>query len=79
FPTKDDWRQPSQLAWIREGLLALESAILAYDIAEIAMPALGCGLGGLKWDDVIPVIYSVFEHRQDVNIILFPPPLPPMG
>jgi O-acetyl-ADP-ribose deacetylase (regulator of RNase III) len=52
FPTKKHWRSPSKLSYIENGL---EKFLLSYEslgIESIAFPRLGCGNGGLEWDDV---------------------------
>jgi O-acetyl-ADP-ribose deacetylase (regulator of RNase III) len=51
FPTKKHWRDPSKLEWVEEGLQDLLKWIYQFDIDSIALPALGCGNGGLNWDD----------------------------
>lgn len=56
FPTKDDWREPSRLAPISEGLAWLRRHYRDWGIASLAVPALGCGLGGLRWEEVRPVL-----------------------
>src|SRR5579884_1817745 len=56
FPTKVHWRSPSKLEYIREGLEDLVSQIRRLNIESIAMPPLGCGNGGLDWEDVRPLI-----------------------
>lgn len=52
FPTKQHWRQPSQLGWIVDGLMDLRETIKQRGIRSVAVPALGCGNGGLDWTDV---------------------------
>jgi O-acetyl-ADP-ribose deacetylase (regulator of RNase III) len=56
FPTKQHWRDPSRLEWIEAGLVSLASFIREDPIEAIAIPMLGCGLGGLDWADVRPLI-----------------------
>lgn len=48
--TKDHWRNPSKIEWIDSILNALTDDKYAHRVH--AVPALGCGLGGLKWPDV---------------------------
>lgn len=56
FPTKDDWRNPSRIEWIAEGLQDLKRGMAAAGLESAAIPALGAGLGGLPWPDVRAVI-----------------------
>jgi O-acetyl-ADP-ribose deacetylase (regulator of RNase III) len=49
FPTKQHWRQPSQLRWVSDGLVDLRRFIAQHQVRSIAIPALGAGLGGLNW------------------------------
>ena len=49
FPTKIDWRHPSKVEYIESGLLAFVKYYNEWDIKSVAMPHLGCGLGGLSF------------------------------
>jgi O-acetyl-ADP-ribose deacetylase (regulator of RNase III) len=64
FPTKQHWRDPSKLEWITEGLVALRHTIEAKEIESVAVPALGCGLGGLRWEDVRREIEAVLGNVE---------------
>lgn len=64
FPTKDKWRAKSKLSYITDGLPALINLIQKLNIKSIAIPPLGCGLGGLKWDNVKQVL---LEHLEPVS------------
>ena len=72
LPTKDHWRNPSTLAHVESGLIALNAALEQHDIRSVAVPALGTGLGGLKWTDVLPLIQ---KHLTGDNLMveIFPP------
>ena len=61
FPTKDHWRDPSKLSYIESGLVSLVTAIKETPIHSIAIPPLGCGLGGLDWAIVKPMIESALQ------------------
>jgi O-acetyl-ADP-ribose deacetylase (regulator of RNase III) len=67
FPTKQDWRQPSKLEWIESGLDDLGKVVVANGIRSIAIPRLGCGLGGLPWEQVRPLLVSEFEELPSVD------------
>src|SRR5438874_1106024 len=43
------------------------------DIQSIAVPPLGCGLGGLAWSEVRPRIEQAFAVLPDVKVLLFEP------
>jgi O-acetyl-ADP-ribose deacetylase (regulator of RNase III) len=73
FPTKDDWRDKSKLIYVEGGLDALVMECLTNRIHLVAMPRLGCGLGGLKWEDVKPLITDRFAARTDITIELYTP------
>lgn len=32
------------------------------------MPQLGCGLGGLDWNDVKPIIVKLFAKEPDIQV-----------
>ncbi|MEH2160663.1 MAG: macro domain-containing protein [Nostoc sp.] len=49
FPTKRHWRNNSKIEDIQSGLVALVQQVQQLAITSIAMPALGCGNGGLNW------------------------------
>ena len=73
FPTKRHWREPSLLKDIEDGLLALVAEIKARGIKSIAIPPLGCGLGGLDWHIVRPLIQKRLGELQDVDIFIYEP------
>lgn len=56
FPTKDHWRNPSLLDYIDEGLAFFVKLYDFWGITSVAFPVLGCGLGGLRWEDVQPLM-----------------------
>ncbi|ACF00621.1 Appr-1-p processing domain protein [Rhodopseudomonas palustris TIE-1] len=73
FPTKRHWRQPSRMADIEAGLVDLIVQIRHLQIRSIALPPLGCGNGGLDWDQVRPKIEAAFRELPDVDVELFAP------
>jgi O-acetyl-ADP-ribose deacetylase (regulator of RNase III) len=52
FPTKKHWKDDSKIEYIETGLKSLYAEIEKHGITSIAVPPLGCGLGGLRWADV---------------------------
>jgi len=73
FPTKQHWRQPSQLAWVTAGLVDLQRFIRQEGVRSIAIPALGTGLGGLAWPDVRAAIESGLSDLDAVQIEVYEP------
>jgi O-acetyl-ADP-ribose deacetylase (regulator of RNase III) len=73
FPTKRDWRGKSRLEDIASGLKALVADVQRLGIRSIAVPPLGCGLGGLDWAVVRPMIEDAFAALPDVKVLLFEP------
>lgn len=57
--TKKHWRDRSELSYIKSGIAALPSVVkdLPLDLS-VSIPKLGCGLGGLDWSDVRPIIHN---------------------
>lgn len=70
FPTKDHWRNPSRLEWIEAGLVDLQR--YAPGFQSLAVPALGCGLGGLKWDDVKRLM-EMYLSQIGIPVSVYPP------
>src|ERR1700722_16267463 len=61
FPTKEHWRGDSKLEWIDAGLDDLKRVIIENGIKSVAIPPLGSGNGGLKWEDVRPKIEAALS------------------
>lgn len=76
FPTKGHWRSKSRMRDIEAGLEDLRRVIKELGITSIALPPLGCGNGGLDWDEVRPLI----EHGLDgleVEVLVYAPTATP--
>jgi O-acetyl-ADP-ribose deacetylase (regulator of RNase III) len=73
FPTKRDWRQKSRYEDVESGLKALVADVQRLRISSIAVPPLGCGLGGLNWRKVRPMIEKAFAQSPNVRVMIFEP------
>jgi O-acetyl-ADP-ribose deacetylase (regulator of RNase III) len=71
FPTKRHWRDKSSLEDVDAGLIALRDEVRKRGIRSIAIPPLGCGLGGLDWEKVRPRIEAAIGDLEDLRVILF--------
>ncbi|HHH1420726.1 TPA: macro domain-containing protein [Yersinia enterocolitica] len=80
FPTKRHWRNKSRYEDIELGLIALRSYLEPLGEVKVALPALGCGHGGLDWtivskmieqylSDLVASIY-IFEPNDSRSITL---------
>ena len=72
FPTKRHWRGKSRIGDIESGLVMLRDEIEARDIGSIAIPPLGCGLGGLNWPDARRLIVNQLSGMT-AEIIVYEP------
>jgi O-acetyl-ADP-ribose deacetylase (regulator of RNase III) len=73
FPTKRHWKGKSNPEDIESGLEALVKEITDRKIGSVAIPPLGCGLGGLNWHQVKPMIKRAFAALPDVHVFLYEP------
>lgn len=72
FPTKKDWRKPSEYEYIEKGLDDLIRVIKKYHIKSIAIPPLGAGSGGLLWEKVKRIIHDKLGNL-DIDIFVYEP------
>lgn len=73
FPTKRHWKHLSRLSDVEAGLSALVRWISNNQIESVAIPALGCGLGGLSWPSIRQRIEGAFSELPNVKVELHPP------
>ncbi|MCA0350474.1 MAG: macro domain-containing protein [Chloroflexi bacterium] len=73
FPTKQHWKQQSKIVDIATGLNNLITQLTRRSIDSIAVPALGCGYGGLAWAEVEPLIMQAFERLPTILVKVYPP------
>lgn len=72
FPTKGHWKEKSKIDNIVKGLDWFISNYKNYEVKSAAFPALGCGLGGLKWEEVGPVMVHKLKNI-DIPIEIYLP------
>lgn len=73
FPTKTDWRKPSEYSYVEKGLQNLFQIIKEKDIKSIALPPLGAGHGGLNWVRVKQLLEEYLSPLNDVDIYIYEP------
>jgi O-acetyl-ADP-ribose deacetylase (regulator of RNase III) len=72
FPTKRHWKSPSRIEDIEAGIVALVAVVQDRRISSIAIPPLGCGLGGLDWATVRALLEQAFS-KLPIRTVLFEP------
>jgi O-acetyl-ADP-ribose deacetylase (regulator of RNase III) len=73
FPTKNHWSEDSKLTDIDRGLQSLAETIEDWGFTSVAVPALGCGKGGLKWADVKALIEKHLAPLSNILIKVYAP------
>lgn len=73
LPTKQDWRHESDLAHVQAGVQALARWVEDQAIASLAIPALGCGLGGLVWPPVRALLERAFPTHPERAVRVYLP------
>lgn len=63
FPTKNSWKQNSDIVLIEQSARHLEIAAGWLNFDRIYMVRPGCSNGKLKWEEVKPVIASYLDDR----------------
>lgn len=73
--TKNDWRHPSRLEWVAEACKQLAYLFPHWGLSGVAIPALGCGNGGLDWRDVEPLVMATAVELSDqyFDVEIYPP------
>jgi O-acetyl-ADP-ribose deacetylase (regulator of RNase III) len=72
FPTKTDWRKPSEYSFIEIGLQALVRLIEEKKFNSIAVPPLGAGNGGLDWASV-KMLIERYLSSLDCSVYVYEP------
>ena len=69
LPTKTHYRLPSEINYVEQGLRALRRWAIEQVPGCLALPALGCGLGGLDCAAVRPMIERELDDlRMEVYV-----------
>ena len=69
LPTKNHWRNPSNICYIEEGLKYFIENYKKVNIDSIAFPKLGTNNGGLDWNDVKTVMEKYLK-RADIDVYI---------
>ena len=64
FPTKNDWKHPSKIEYIKKGLSFIVDNYKTWKIKSIAFPRLGSSHGGLNWSDVQKIMHQILSKTD---------------
>ncbi|WP_290139612.1 macro domain-containing protein [uncultured Dubosiella sp.] len=70
FPTKNHWRNKSKMEYIEKGLQKFVDTYADRGITSVAFPKLGCGNGGLEWQEVKPVMDRYLKNLP-IDIFIY--------
>lgn len=72
FPTKQHWKENADIKGIEKGLKWIVDNYKKEGIQSLALPALGCGLGNLKWQDIGPLMCKYLSNI-DIKVRIYLP------
>ena len=72
-PTKNHWRDQSPIALVTATIDAIGPCCARHDIRSVAVPPLGCGLGGLDWTHVRKLLLAAAWEHPEVRWLLYEP------
>jgi O-acetyl-ADP-ribose deacetylase (regulator of RNase III) len=71
FPTKLDWKNPSKIEYIEEGLKKFVETYKDKNITSIAFPLLGCNNGGLTWEKQVKPLMERYLNDIDIKVEIY--------
>lgn len=69
-PTKLDWRQPSRVEYVTSAYESLHQNMINLQFKSVAVPPLGCGLGGLNWKEIKPLLQQI-DAKYPSNQVIY--------
>ena len=71
FPTKINWRSPSKIEYIEQGLKKFVASYKEKGIKSIAFPKLGCGNGGLNFETHVKPLMDKYLSNLDIAVYVY--------
>jgi len=71
FATKNHYRQKSDLKGIHSGLVFIRENYKEFEITSLAIPQLGCGLGGLNWEREVYPLFKKELESLDIPVHIY--------
>lgn len=63
FPVKHHWQEQADVALIAQSVMELVNRVDIFDIKHVYLPHPGCANGGLKWENVRPLLTPYLDDR----------------
>ena len=73
FPTKNHWKNNADRDGIEKGLQWVRDNYKQEGIKSLAMPALGCGLGNLEWQEIGPMMCKYLKDLDIEHVSIYLP------
>ncbi|MEP6984827.1 MAG: macro domain-containing protein [Chloroflexota bacterium] len=73
FPTKRDWRDKSRIEYVETGLKRFIEIYESESITSISFPRLGCGLGGLNWENEVRPLMEQYLRPLPIDVVIHIP------
>ena len=70
LPTKKHWRSPSKLEYIEEALIKFVETYEEKGITSISFPLLGCGNGGLDWENQVKPLMEKYLKPLPIEVFI---------
>lgn len=67
--TKEHWKNPSQMEWVDACIVNLAKFVIHNPVAVIQAVPLGCGLGGLNRQEVIPKMVNTLGKYTNISFV----------
>jgi len=72
FPTKEHWRYPSRVEYLRVGMARFVANYSRMGIHSIAFPALGCGNGQLDFSTQVEPLMQMYLGCLPIEVFIYP-------
>jgi hypothetical protein len=69
FPTKEHWREPSTPARLAASAVQFAGLWQVYRWQQIALPEVGCGLGGMKWPEAENSLRPLLSLQAEIVVV----------
>ena len=66
--TQATWRTKARIEYIERSVKTMLELAVRENVTKIALPAIGAGLGGLKWEDVKDVLNRVSADYLTIDL-----------